>query len=87
MQYQLALDLEDDNTDAVLGLAQVAQLKRDANGTSLYLGRARKMVASSSDTLYRFSLVALSAGLYEEANRTLQAAIRLFTKRQTIFSR
>ena len=77
VQYQLALDLEDDNTDAVLGLAQVAQLKRDANGTSLYLGRARKMVASSSDTLYRFSLVALSAGLYEEANRTLLAAIKI----------
>jgi tetratricopeptide (TPR) repeat protein len=76
-RYQLALEQQNDNTDAVLGLAQVSQFKGDANTASLYLARARKMVATSPDTLYRFALVALGAGLYEEANGTLLAAIKL----------
>ena len=77
VQYQLALDLQSDDTDAVLGLAQVAQLKGDVDAASVYLARARKMVARSPDTLYRFALVALNAGLYEEANGTLLTAIRI----------
>lgn len=76
-RYQLALDRQSDETDAVLGLAQASQLKGDADAALLYLTRARKMVAKSSDTLYRFALVALGAGLYEEANGTLLAAIKL----------
>src|SRR5688500_7669358 len=76
-QYQLALDLQSDHTDAVLGLAQASQLKGDANSASVYLARARKMVARSPDTLYRFALIALNAGLYEEANGILQAAIKI----------
>ncbi len=76
-RYQLALEQQNDNTDAVLGLAQVALVNGDANTVSLNLARARKMVARSPDTLYRFALVALGAGLYEEANGTLLAAIKL----------
>jgi tetratricopeptide (TPR) repeat protein len=76
-RYQLALDQQSDETDAVLGLAQVSQFKGDANTAALYLARARKMVARSPDTLYRYALVALGAGLYEEANGTLLAAIKL----------
>jgi len=76
-RYQLALDQQSDDTDAVLGLAQVSQFKGDTNTASLYLTRARKMVATSPDTLYRFALVALGAGLYEEANGSLLAAIKL----------
>lgn len=76
-RYQLALERQSDDTDAVLGLAQVAQLKGDAGTVSSYLARARKMVATSPDTLYRFALVASGAGLYEEANGTLLAAIKL----------
>jgi Tfp pilus assembly protein PilF len=76
-RYQLALEQQNDNTDAVLGLAQVSQFKGDAGTASLYLARARKMVAKSSDTLYRFALVAMGAGLHEEANGTLLAAIKL----------
>jgi len=75
--YQVALGHESENTDAVLGLAQVAQFKGDADAASLYLTRARKMVASTPDTLYRFALVALRAGRFEEANGTLLAAIKL----------
>ena len=76
-RYQLALEQQNNNTDAVLGLAQVSQFNGHANSASLYLARARKMVATSPDTLYRFALVALGAGLYEEANGTLLAAIKL----------
>jgi tetratricopeptide (TPR) repeat protein len=76
-RYQGALEQQADNTDAVLGLAQVALAKGDANSASLYLTRARKMTAASPNTLYRFALVALSMGLYEEANGTLLAAIKL----------
>ena len=76
-RYRLALEQQADDTDAVLGLAQAAELKGDVNNASLYLARARKMVATSPDTLYRFALVALGLGLYEEANGTLLAAIKL----------
>ena len=76
-RYQVALERQNDYTDAVLGLAQAAQIKGDAGAASDYLARARKMEATSPDTLYRFALVALSLGLYEEANGTLLAAIKL----------
>jgi tetratricopeptide (TPR) repeat protein len=75
--YKSALEQQADETDAVLGLAQVSQLKGDAGAATEYLGRARKMVATTPDTLYRFAVVALRAGLYEEANGTLLAAIKL----------
>ena len=76
-RYQLVLEQRSDDTDAVLGLAQAAQLKGDTNNAALYLARARKMVATSPDTLYRFALVAVGAGLYEEAHGSLLAAIKL----------
>jgi tetratricopeptide (TPR) repeat protein len=84
-RYQLALEQQNDNTDAVLGLAQVSHFKGDADSASLYLARARKMTATSPDTLYRFALVALASGLYEEANRTLLAAIKLNPKDPAYF--
>lgn len=76
-RYQVAFARESHNTDAVLGIAQVSLLKGDVETALLYLARARKMTATSPDTLYRFALVALGVGLYEEANGTLLAAIRL----------
>jgi tetratricopeptide (TPR) repeat protein len=75
--YQRALSEQSEQTDAVLGLAQVAQFKGDADTALVHLSRARKMVANSPDTLYRFAIVALRAGLFEEANGTLLAAIKL----------
>ena len=75
--YRAALEQQSEDTDAVLGLAHVAQLRGDEASASEYLARARKMVASSPDTLYRFALVAMRAGLFEEANGTLLAAIKL----------
>jgi tetratricopeptide (TPR) repeat protein len=83
--YHAALDRQGDETDAVLGLAQVAQLRGQVDAASAYLARARKMVANSPDTLYRFALVALRAGLFEEANGTLLAAIKLKPDDATYF--
>src|SRR5258705_904477 len=83
--YHAALVRQGDETDAVLGLAQVAQLKGQVEAASTYLARARKMVANSPDTLYRFALVALRAGLFEEANGTLLAAIKLKPDDATYF--
>src|SRR5437016_2439028 len=50
--YQLALDQRNENTDAVLGLAQAAQLKGDVDTAAGLLAQARKMVATTPDTLY-----------------------------------
>ena len=75
--YQSALSQQNDDANAVLGLAQV-QLQRGDLTTALeYLARAKKMSAPSPATLYRFALVASAAGLYEDANNALQAAIKL----------
>ena len=75
--YRKALDRERETTEAVLGLAQVSQFRGEMDLALRYLARARKMEANSPDTLYRFALVAMQAGLYEEANTTLQAAVKL----------
>lgn len=84
-RYRLVLEQKSDETDAVLGLAQAAQLRRDPDAALEHLARARKMVANSPDTLYRFALVAIAAGLYEEANGTLLAAIRANPKEPSYY--
>jgi tetratricopeptide (TPR) repeat protein len=84
-RYQIAFAQQSDDTDAVLGIAQVSLLSGDVETALLYLARARKMIATSPDTLYRFALVALGAGLYEEANGTLLAAIKINPKEPSYF--
>jgi tetratricopeptide (TPR) repeat protein len=74
--YRLALDKQNDDADAVLGLAQVSQLRGDDKTASSYLTRSKGLAASSPDTLYRFALVALKAGGYEEANSALKQALK-----------
>ena len=66
-------------------MAQVALFGGEVEKALTYLARARKMTATSPDTLYRFALVALGAGLYEEANGTLLAAIKLNPKDPSYF--
>jgi tetratricopeptide (TPR) repeat protein len=75
--FQLALNQQSDDVDAVLGLAQVSQLRGDDKTASSYLSQARKLVVKSPNSLYRFALVAQALGLYEEANTSLRAAIKL----------
>lgn len=75
--YRLALDKQNDDADAVLGLAQVSQLRGDDKSASEYLTRSKGLAASSPDTLYRFALVALKAGADHEANTALKQALKI----------
>jgi tetratricopeptide (TPR) repeat protein len=74
--YRLALAKQNDNADAVLGLAQVSQLRGDNKTASSFLARSKGLEVSSPDTLYRFALVALKSGAGEEANAALQQAVK-----------
>ena len=75
--FRLVLDQQSDDPDAILGLAQVAQLRGDAILASSYLDRARAATVKSAQTLHRFGLVAYEAGRYEEANQALTQAVKL----------
>jgi tetratricopeptide (TPR) repeat protein len=75
--YLLALDKQNDDADAVLGLAQVSQLRGDSKAASAYLTRSKGLVAKSPDALYRFALVALRSGADEEANAALKQALKV----------
>ncbi len=75
--YLSALSTQNDDPDAVLGLAQVSQLRGDDKTASAYLTRSKRLVANSPDTLYRFALVALESGAYEEANTALKQALKV----------
>jgi tetratricopeptide (TPR) repeat protein len=75
--FRLALEQQGDIADAILGLAQAAQLKGDASSASSYLDRAKGSVFNSADTLRRFALVAWEAGRFEEANAALKEAVKL----------
>jgi predicted Zn-dependent protease len=75
--YKQAWDNQNDLTDAVLGLAQVAQLRGQTEIAAQYLARSKTLVADSPATLYRFALVALGVGNPEEANAALLEAVKL----------
>lgn len=75
--FRLALEQQQDDADAILGLAQVAQLKGDTVLASAYLDRAKQATVKSADTLHRFALVAWEAGRFEEANQALTEAVKL----------
>ena len=75
--FRLALAQQDDDADAILGLAQVAQLRGDAASAASYLDRAKRSTVKSADTLHRFALVAWEAGRFEEANQALTEAVKL----------
>lgn len=75
--FRLALESQSDDADAMLGLAQVAQLRGDTESATSYLDRAKKSVVKSANTLHRFALVAWDAGRYEEANLALLQAVKL----------
>ena len=75
--FRLALEQQSDDADALLGLAQAAQLRGDASTASSLLDRAKGSTVKSADTLRRFALVAWEAGRFEEANAALTEAVKL----------
>lgn len=75
--YLLALNEQSYEADAVFGLVQVAQVRGDPKTSLVWLSRAKTLVVNSPDLLYRYALVALRVGAYEEANAALGQAVRL----------
>ena len=78
--YLLVLKEQSSNGDALLGLAASAQVRGDAQTASLYLERAKDVIAESSDLLHKFALVAQNSGLKNEALSALKRAIELSPK-------
>src|SRR5215471_6216300 len=83
--YLLALNQHGDSEEALLGLAQVAQLKRDSRALPLYLSRAKELAGGSPDLLYKFATVALKLAAYEEARSALEDAVRLSPEEPAYF--
>jgi tetratricopeptide (TPR) repeat protein len=75
--YRQVLNAQSGNADALLGMAQVSQMKRDASAATLYLSRAREVITNSPDQLYKYALAALNSGLNGEAVSALKRAIEL----------
>jgi Flp pilus assembly protein TadD len=75
--YKLALSQDSGDATALLGMAQVALRKGEAQGAVTYLSRARQAAAGSPDLLYGFALVALRAGFADEASDALARAEQL----------
>jgi Flp pilus assembly protein TadD len=78
--YLLVLSEQASNGDALLGLAASAQFRGDAQTASLYLSRAKDVIAESPDLLHKFALVAQNSGLKNEALSALKRAIELRPK-------
>ncbi len=72
--YLRALGAESDNTDALLGVASVAQSRNDLKTAALYLTRARELVGDAPERLYSYALVALKSGMYDDARLALERA-------------
>lgn len=75
--YELALGQDAGDATALLGMAQVALRKGDAQGAVPYLARAKEAAADSPDLLYGFAVVALRGGFGDEAGEALARAARL----------
>ncbi|HEX8852349.1 MAG TPA: tetratricopeptide repeat protein [Pyrinomonadaceae bacterium] len=75
--YLLAVRQQDNNVDAILGLARTAHARGDGAGAARQLARARQLVAASPDLLYRFAGVALRLNFGGEASAALAKALEL----------
>lgn len=83
--YLLVLKEPGSNADALLGLAAIAQVRRDAQTTSLYLSRAKDVITESPELLQKFALVAQNSGLKGEALWALKRAIELRPKESSYY--
>jgi tetratricopeptide (TPR) repeat protein len=78
--YLLVLKEQGSNGDALLGLASSAQVRGDVQAASLYLNRAKAVIAESPDLLHKFATVAQNSRLKNEALWALKRAIELRPK-------
>ncbi|HET9524945.1 MAG TPA: tetratricopeptide repeat protein [Pyrinomonadaceae bacterium] len=77
--YLLALENRLDNAGALLGLAQISRLKGEMRETSIYLARVATLSADSTspEFLYKFALLALRAGMIDQAKAALERSLKL----------
>ncbi|MGH9873445.1 MAG: tetratricopeptide repeat protein [Pyrinomonadaceae bacterium] len=75
--YLGALGAQKNNTDAMLGLARVAQLKGDSKTGLTYLSQAKDLLGNSPEMLYKFGVAALGFAVYDEAQIALEQAVKL----------
>ena len=75
--YSQTLAIHKDDMDAILGLARVSQLNRDASAALDYFSRAREQAVGSPSLLYKLGVAALDLALYEEAQSALEQAVKL----------
>jgi len=83
--YLKVLSEQGSNADALLGMAAIAQVRHDAQTTSLYLGRAKDVITESPDLLQKFALVAQNSDLKNEALWALKRAIELRPKESSYY--
>jgi Flp pilus assembly protein TadD len=75
--YRQALAAQQENAEAVLGLARVARKREDAKDTLAYLSRARELAINSPDLLYKIGITALELKVFDEAQAALEQAVKL----------
>jgi protein O-GlcNAc transferase len=77
--YLLALEGRLENAAALLGLAQISQLKGETREASIYLSRVSTFTVDSKspEFLYKFALVALRVGMIDEAKSALERSLKL----------
>jgi len=74
--YLLALDAQNNNADALLGLAELSQAKGDTTMAVAYVDRASNL-AHSPELLYKVARVGLNLNLKDQAVAALKQAVLL----------
>lgn len=75
--YRLALTVQKDNPDAMIGLAKVSQNRGDTKTALAYLSQARDVVGNSPAVLYKIGVTALGLGFADAARLDLEQAVKL----------
>jgi tetratricopeptide (TPR) repeat protein len=75
--YLLAIAAQQNNVDAMLGLAKVYQSRGDMTATLSYLSRAREVAGGSPDLLYKVGVAALGFGVTDDARTDLERVVKL----------
>ena len=76
-QYQNALTVQTTSAEALLGLAQIALLRKNDAAAFEFLNQAAELIADSADLSYKYAVVALNAGLWDKALAAIKRAIDL----------
>ncbi|HEX8723328.1 MAG TPA: tetratricopeptide repeat protein [Pyrinomonadaceae bacterium] len=78
--YMLPLGAKAEDADALVGAANAALAVGSPRAAAVYLARVRGRLADAPAPLYRFGVLALKAGLYDDAKRALERASQLDPK-------